>query len=92
MEKLKIEESFELKTLPEEASYLAPDGSEIRLLHGLGGGGVCHCTLPEGRLSKAKAHYTVAEIWYFISGKGEVWRKFKADRKIYNQVIEVSPG
>ncbi len=61
--------------LPKEYDYLAPDGSEIRLLPEVGSGGMCHCTLPVNRVSGAVYHKTVDEVWYFISGVGEVWRK-----------------
>ncbi len=39
--------------------YLAPDGSEIRLLLDLEGGSLAHCTLPPGRISVAQRHRTV---------------------------------
>ena len=55
--------------------YLAPDGSEIRLLAQATGGGLAHCRLPIGGISTAVQHQTVDEIWYFLSGTGEVWRK-----------------
>jgi mannose-6-phosphate isomerase-like protein (cupin superfamily) len=74
--------------LPEEYDYLAPDGSEIRLLPEVGGGGLSHCTLPVGGVSKAVYHRTVDEIWYFISGAGEVWRK----RGRQESVRQVGPG
>ena len=61
--------------LSEKYDYLAPDGSEIRLLIQMGSGGLCHCTLPEGAVSAPVYHKTVEEIWYFVSGQGEVWRK-----------------
>ena len=61
--------------LPQDYDYLAPDGSDIRLLPEVGGGGMSHCTLPDGGVSTAVYHRTVDEIWYFISGSGEVWRK-----------------
>jgi mannose-6-phosphate isomerase-like protein (cupin superfamily) len=61
--------------LPTDYDYLAPDGSEIRLLPEVGGGGLAHCTLPVNSASSATYHKTVDEIWYFISGVGEVWRK-----------------
>ena len=61
--------------LPEKPDYLAPDGSEIRLLPNLKGGGLCHCVLPCDGISKAVTHKTVDEVWYFISGQGVVWRK-----------------
>jgi hypothetical protein len=32
--------------LPTDYDYLAPDGSEIRLLPEVGGEGLAHCTLP----------------------------------------------
>lgn len=62
-------------SLKEDPDYLAPDGSEIRLFSKLRGGGLCHCTLPPGRTSLAVAHKTVEEIWYFVQGRGQVWRK-----------------
>ena len=61
--------------LSEDYDYLAPDGSEIRLLPEVGGGGLSHCTVPVNKVSTAVVHRTVGEIWYFISGNGEVWRK-----------------
>ena len=54
---------------------VAPDGSEIRVLPALAGGSMAHCTLPAGATSKAVVHRSVEEIWYFVSGRGEVWRK-----------------
>jgi mannose-6-phosphate isomerase-like protein (cupin superfamily) len=63
------------KQLAEDYDYLAPDGSEIRLLPVLTGGGLAHCVLPAGKTSKAVVHRTVGEIWYCLSGEGEIWRK-----------------
>jgi len=77
-----------INQLPQDYNELAPDGSEIRLLLGLKGGGLCHCTLPPGKTSKAVKHRTVEEIWYFLSGKGEVWRKDNEKE----EVVEVIPG
>jgi mannose-6-phosphate isomerase-like protein (cupin superfamily) len=62
--------------LPKDRGYIAPDGSEIRELSKVAGGGLAHCTLPVGSTSAAVFHKTVDEIWYFISGSGEVWRKY----------------
>lgn len=61
--------------IDKEHDHLAPDGSEIRLLSELEGGGLCHCTLPSGKISKAFTHKSVEEIWYFLEGEGEVWLK-----------------
>ena len=76
------------KSLSSEYDYLAPDGSEIRLLSECDGGGLAHCKLPTRYVSKPVAHTTVEEIWYFISGRGELWRKLGASEKI----VEISQG
>jgi len=41
----------------------------------MNGGGLCHCTLLAGKTSSPVAHRLVEEIWYVVSGEGEVWRK-----------------
>ena len=61
--------------LPIKSDYLAPDGSEIRLLVRAAGGSMCHCTLPPGHISLAVAHHSIEELWYFTQGLGQVWRK-----------------
>ena len=68
-------ERFETKQLQAKLDYKALDGSEIRLLPDVNGGGLSHCTLPLKAVSRAVCHKTVEEIWYFIDGRGEVWRK-----------------
>jgi mannose-6-phosphate isomerase-like protein (cupin superfamily) len=68
-------QEFDTKALLEKYDYLAPDGSESRLLLKLRGGGLCHCMLPAGKVSAAVYHKTVEELWYFLSGEGKVWRK-----------------
>jgi len=67
--------SLESKTLPNQLDELAPDGSEIRLLLRTRGASMVHCTLPAGRVSLPVHHQTVEELWYFLSGEGEVWRR-----------------
>ena len=59
----------------ERHDVLAPDGSEIRFLPQLRGGSMVHCTLPPGAVSLAVAHRTVDELWYVLSGEGELWRR-----------------
>jgi len=66
---------FEIRPLNDHPDYLAPDGSEIRLLAKVNAGGLCHCSLPVGKVSAAVKHKTVEEIWYFLSGEGEMWQK-----------------
>jgi len=67
--------AFDTKGLPIARDAVAPDGSEVRILLGLKSGGMAHFELPPGQTSKAVAHRTVEEIWYFLSGRGEMWRK-----------------
>lgn len=62
-----------IQMLPKDYNYLAPDGSEIRLLAQGSHGGLAHCTLPPGKISIGQVHKTVDEIWYFLSGVGHVW-------------------
>ena len=74
--------------LPSDYTVLAPDGSQIRELVGVDGGGMVHCTLPRGKTSIAVAHRTVEEVWYFLSGRGQVWRR----REGRESIIDASPG
>ncbi len=67
---------------------LAPDGSEIRLLHSLSGVSVAHCRLPVGAVTVPVRHRTVEEVWFFLAGAGQVWRK-QGERE---QVLDVAPG
>ena len=68
--------------LPENPDTLAPDMSEIRLLPTVIGGGMVHCTLPAGAVSLAHAHNTIEEIWFFLEGEGEVWRKQDEEERV----------
>ena len=79
---------FKTKHLPRKYDVIAPDGSEIRLLLTMKGGSMVHCTLPPHKISLAVRHKTVEEVWYFIEGRGEVWRK-QDDRE---EVVEVKNG
>lgn len=67
---------------------LAPDGSEIRVLVQVNGGSMVHCTLPPGGVTQAVCHRTVEELWYFLGGQGEVWRKSGTTE----EVTGVGPG
>ncbi len=63
------------RQLPDAYDVLAPDGSEVRILASTERGSMAHFTLPKGQVSLAVAHHTVEEIWYIVSGQGEMWRK-----------------
>lgn len=79
---------FETRLTPEKVDAIAPDGSEIRLLATVDSGSMVQATLPLGAVSLAVTHKTVEEVWYFLEGEGQVWRK-QGDRE---DVTEVRPG
>ena len=62
------------RVLPYDYDVLAPDGSEVRTLLARPGGSMAHFRLPAGQVSRAVRHRTVEEIWYILSGCGEMWR------------------
>jgi mannose-6-phosphate isomerase-like protein (cupin superfamily) len=66
---------FETRPLPASPDAVAPDGSDVRVLLALGGGSMAHFELAPGRTSIAVAHRTVEEIWFFLAGRGEMWRR-----------------
>ena len=78
-------DTFQTQKLKLEPDYIAPDGSEIFLLPSLKGGGMCICELSVDQTTQAVKHKTVEEIWFFLSGKGEVWRKI-GDKEDVTQV------
>ncbi|MFZ5857656.1 MAG: cupin domain-containing protein [Chloroflexota bacterium] len=65
---------FNTKLLPERPDVTAPDGSDVRILLALKGGSMAHFELAEGGVSRAVAHKTVEEVWYFLEGLGVMWR------------------
>jgi mannose-6-phosphate isomerase-like protein (cupin superfamily) len=81
-------EPLHVRRLPAAFDALAPDGSEIRLLGQAGGASMVHCTVPPGGVTRAVAHRTVEEIWFVLSGRGQVWRAFDG----VEQVTDVEPG
>ena len=76
------------KRLPVARDVVAPDGADVRNLLGLERGSMAHFELAPGQTSVAEAHHTVEEIWYFLSGRGEMWRKL-GDQE---EVVPVDPG
>ena len=65
---------FDTTRLPVLVTEVAPDGSDVRLLLALPGGVMAHYELAPGKVSAAVANRTVDEIWFFVSGSGEMWR------------------
>ncbi|HSB41078.1 MAG TPA: cupin domain-containing protein [Methylomirabilota bacterium] len=66
---------FETKRLPVDRDAVAPDGSDVRVLLALRGGSMAHFELAAGQTSTAIHHRTVDEIWWFLSGRGQLWRR-----------------
>ena len=79
---------FETKRLSAARDAVAPDGSDVRILLGLEGGGMAHFELPANMTSIAVAHRTVEEIWFCLSGRGEMWRK----QPEAEEVVALEPG
>lgn len=79
---------MQTKSLAENYDCLAPDGSEIRLLAATGRGSCVHCTLPPDGVSLAVVHRNVEEIWFFLAGRGQLWRKLGEQEEI----VECGPG
>jgi mannose-6-phosphate isomerase-like protein (cupin superfamily) len=77
-----------VRTLSIEPDAIAPDGSEVRLLAIGERGSMAHFRLPPGAVSRAVAHHTVEELWYFIAGHGRMWRKHGGEESI----VDVEPG
>lgn len=67
---------FDTAALAVEPDAVAPDGSEIRLLPAPRGdvASLAHCTLKLGQISRAVQHQSVEEVWFFLTGAGELWR------------------
>ena len=79
---------FGTKRLPVARDAVAPDGSDVRVLLSLGGGGLVHSELAPGHTAIAVSHRTVEEIWFFLAGRGEMWRKLGD----HEAVVPVDPG
>jgi mannose-6-phosphate isomerase-like protein (cupin superfamily) len=71
--------------LPERPDVVAPDGSAVRILERASRGSMAHFELAAGSTSLAVRHRTVEELWYFVSGRGEMWLSTDG-------VVEVGPG
>ena len=79
---------FATLRLPDQPTLVAPDGSDVRVLLALGGGSMAHFELAAGVVSDAVVHRSVEEIWYILSGRGQMWRK-QGERE---EIIALEPG
>jgi mannose-6-phosphate isomerase-like protein (cupin superfamily) len=71
-----------------EPTVTAPDGSDVRVLLALASGSMAHFELKAGATSRAVTHRTVEEIWFVVSGRGEMWRR-QGERE---EVVALEPG
>jgi mannose-6-phosphate isomerase-like protein (cupin superfamily) len=80
--------AFGFKHLPAERDVVAVDGSDVRILLKLDGGSMAHFELAPGKTSKAVVHRTVEEVWYVVSGRGQMWRQQDGEET----VVDLHPG
>ena len=76
---------FRTSRLTAARDAVAPDGSDMRILLRLTGGGMAHFALPPGETSTAVTHRTVEEIWFILSrprrcGGSRRWRSCLLNR------------
>jgi mannose-6-phosphate isomerase-like protein (cupin superfamily) len=81
-------EKFITKVLGSEPDAIAPDGSVVRLLPKMTRGGMAHFALGPHHVSRAVANKTIEEIWYFICGRGRMWRRLGSS----DETVDVFPG
>ena len=81
-------QKFETRRLPVARDAVAPDGSDVRVLLTLRGGGMAHFALPPGHTSTAVTHKTVEEIWFFLAGGGQMWRRLEG----HEEIVPVAAG
>jgi len=60
--------AFQTRRAGDATVVIAPDGSAVRVLCGLSRGGMALFTLAPGAVSRAVAHRTIEELWYFVAG------------------------
>jgi mannose-6-phosphate isomerase-like protein (cupin superfamily) len=82
------EAPFRTMTLPAAPTVVAPDGSDVRVLLALPGGSMAHFELAAGCTSQAVQHRSVDEIWYVVSGRGEMWRSHAT----HDEIVALRPG
>jgi mannose-6-phosphate isomerase-like protein (cupin superfamily) len=74
--------AFDTKRINVAPDTIATDGCEVRVLCATSRGGMAVFTLAAGAVAKAVAHRTIEEIWYFVGGRGRMWRKSGAGEDI----------
>jgi mannose-6-phosphate isomerase-like protein (cupin superfamily) len=79
---------FFARMLPAQPDVVAPDGSDVRVLARTSRGSMAHFELAAGRVSDPIRHRSVDEIWFVLSGQGQMWRR-QDERE---EIIALAPG
>ncbi len=66
---------MQTRPFPSAPDARSPAGAEVRQLIEGESGGMIHSTVPAGQVNRATVHATVSELWYVLSGHGELWRR-----------------
>ena len=80
--------SFTALHVDDAPEVVAPDGSAVRVLVRAAGGSMARFSLPPSAVSRAVAHRTVDEVWYFLAGTGRMWLRSGGQEAI----IDVAAG
>lgn len=80
--------AFETIRLPEAKLEVAPDASRVRILARHSAGSMAQFELAPGQISRPVAHRKVKEIWFVLSGRGQMWRRQGAREEI----VPLEPG
>lgn len=66
---------MQTRSFPATPDARSPAGAEIRYLMEGDAGNMIHSTVPPGQVNRETVHATVSELWYVLSGEGEIWRR-----------------
>ena len=80
--------AFSTKPLPASPDIVAPDGSDVRALVRTSHGSMAHFELAAGRASDPIRHKSVDELWFVLSGYGEMWRR----QAEHEEVVSLQAG
>lgn len=83
-----IIDSHKAVRLPARPTVKTPDGSDVRVLSSTSHGSCAHFELAGDQTSLAVIRGTVEEIWYFLSGRGQMWL---ASANSDGDVLDVMP-
>ncbi len=82
-----VSRALEESHVCDQSIVRAPDGSLIRPLMSAKGASCIYVELKPGEVSQAVRGNRVEEIWYFLKGEGQMWRRFGDEEA----VTEIKP-